>query len=125
MYKTLSKNCLRFNNRFTNYGKNRGKQLNSSESAKHKQIKKIQALKINQIIEGKVIKIEDRWAIVEFDGIQGFLHLSEISTDWLTHPSEALSLNMIVKAKIISKKITKDRNHKVSLSTIDYLKIKA
>jgi len=76
----------------------------------------IDKLKIGQIINGKVEQILDRGAIVKFDYIRGFLHISEISYEWINHPSEVLKEKELLKLKVISKALDQKGNISIKLS---------
>lgn len=54
-----------------------------------------------QIIKGVVKNITDYGAFVDLGGIDGLLHLTDISWKRLSHPTEALELGQTIEAKII------------------------
>jgi len=55
------------------------------------------------IVVGKVVRIADFGAFVELEkGVDGLLHISQISRRKIEHPSEVLKVNDVVKAKILS-----------------------
>jgi len=54
-----------------------------------------------QVIKGIVKNITDYGAFVDLGGIDGLLHLTDISWKRLSHPSEALELGQTVDVKII------------------------
>ncbi|MBL4930926.1 bifunctional 4-hydroxy-3-methylbut-2-enyl diphosphate reductase/30S ribosomal protein S1 [Clostridium paridis] len=55
------------------------------------------------IVVGKVVRIADFGAFVELEkGVDGLLHISQISRKKINHPSEVLKVNDVVKAKILS-----------------------
>ena len=66
----------------------------------------------NDIIEGKIMRFTNYGAFIDVGGIDGLLHISEISWGKITHPSDVLKIGESVKVKILS--IDKD-NEKVSL----------
>lgn len=73
--------------------------------------------KIGDTIEGTVTKFIKVGAFVEIKaGVEGLVHISEISDDNITKPEEALKIGDKVKVKILS--IDKDE-HKLSLSIKD------
>ncbi|WP_027631771.1 30S ribosomal protein S1 [Clostridium hydrogeniformans] len=74
-------------------------------------------LKVNDVVEGTIVKFISVGAIVEVkDGIEGLVHLSEISEERVVKPSDVLSLNQKVNVKILD--INKE-NKRVSLSIKD------
>ena len=54
------------------------------------------------IVEGKVMRFTDYGAFVDLGGIDGLLHISEISWGKLRHPQEVLKIGDTVKVKILS-----------------------
>jgi len=66
----------------------------------------------NDIIEGKIMRFTNYGAFIDVGGIDGLLHISEISWGKITHPSDVLKIGESVKVKILS--IDKD-SEKVSL----------
>lgn len=71
--------------------------------AKRKQIEEIwENLNVGDIVEGKVMRFTDYGAFVDIGGIDGLLHISEISWGKLKHPEEALKLGEIINVKILS-----------------------
>ena len=71
-----------------------------------------------QIHEGTVRSLRDFGAFVDIGGVDGLLHVSQISWDRLKHPSEALKEGQKIRVKI--DKINPE-NHKISLSHRDLL----
>ena len=67
---------------------------------------------IGDIVEGKVVKFTNFGAFVEIsDGVEGLVHISEISEENITKPQDKLSLGETVKVKILNM----DKN-RISLS---------
>lgn len=60
------------------------------------------SLHVDDIVEGKVMRFTDYGAFVDLGGIDGLLHISEISWGKLKHPQEVLKIGDIVKVKILS-----------------------
>jgi small subunit ribosomal protein S1 len=61
----------------------------------------IQSLTEGQIIEGVVKNITDYGAFVDLGGIDGLLHVTDISYKRVGHPSEVLNIGDTVKVQII------------------------
>ena len=59
-------------------------------------------LNVGDVVEGKVMRFTDYGAFVDIGGIDGLLHISEISWGKLKHPEEALSIGDIINVKILS-----------------------
>ncbi|MBQ1630548.1 MAG: S1 RNA-binding domain-containing protein, partial [Firmicutes bacterium] len=53
------------------------------------------------IVEGKVMRFTDYGAFVDLGGIDGLLHISEISWGKLKHPQEVLSIGDTIRVKIL------------------------
>jgi small subunit ribosomal protein S1 len=66
----------------------------------------IQSLAEGQVIEGVVKNITDYGAFVDLGGIDGLLHVTDISYKRVNHPSEVLNIGDTVKVQII--RINKD-----------------
>lgn len=59
--------------------------------------------KVNDIVECTVIEIRDIGAFVSLpDGRRGFIHISEVSSDYVTNVNDYLSVGQKIKAKIVS-----------------------
>ena len=60
-------------------------------------------IKEGEIMEGTVIRLTSFGAFVElFSGIEGLVHISEITDDNIAKPSEKLEINQKVKVKVLS-----------------------
>src|SRR5438128_635334 len=64
-------------------------------------------LQPGQIVEGAISNIVDFGAFVDLDGIDGLIHISELSWSHVNHPSELLSIGDAVKVKVLD--IDRDR----------------
>ena len=70
---------------------------------KHKKIAEIwDTLNVGDVVEGKVMRFTDYGAFVDIGGIDGLLHISEISWGKLRHPQEALEIGQVVNVKTLS-----------------------
>ncbi|HUC08204.1 MAG TPA: 30S ribosomal protein S1, partial [Solirubrobacterales bacterium] len=58
-------------------------------------------LEPGQVVEGKISNIVDFGAFVDLDGIDGLIHISEISWSHVNHPSEVLSVGETVRVKVL------------------------
>ncbi|MDR1136397.1 MAG: bifunctional 4-hydroxy-3-methylbut-2-enyl diphosphate reductase/30S ribosomal protein S1 [Clostridiales Family XIII bacterium] len=70
------------------------------------------SLHIGDVIEGTVMRFTDYGAFVDIGGIDGLLHISEISWGKLKHPQEVLKIGEKINVKILS--IVKEKE-KISL----------
>src|SRR2546421_6305196 len=64
-------------------------------------------LQPGQVVEGKISNIVDFGAFVDLDGIDGLIHISELSWSHVNHPSEILSIGDTVSVKVLD--IDRDR----------------
>lgn len=64
-------------------------------------------LKVGDVVEGTVTGVIDYGAFVNVDGIEGLIHISEISWERVDNPRNYVKVGDRIKAKIIS--INKDR----------------
>lgn len=70
---------------------------------KQKALEKVWAnIHVDDIVEGTVMRFTDYGAFVDIGGVDGLLHISEISWGKLKHPREALSLGEKITVKILS-----------------------
>lgn len=61
----------------------------------------IATLSEGQIIEGAVKNITDYGAFIDLGGIDGLLHVTDLSWKRINHPSELLQLGQVIKTQII------------------------
>jgi len=54
-----------------------------------------------QVVEGKISNIVDFGAFVDLEGIDGLIHISELSWSHVNHPSEVLSIGDTVRVKVL------------------------
>ena len=66
--------------------------------------------------DGKVTKLTDFGAFVDIGGIEGMVHISEISHGRINHPSEILKPGQQVKVKVMKIEADKEGRPKISLS---------
>jgi small subunit ribosomal protein S1 len=62
----------------------------------------IEGLEEGQVYTGRVTSVADFGAFVNVNGADGLVHLSELSWERVTHPSEVLEVGQEVKVKVIS-----------------------
>ena len=67
-------------------------------------------------VEGKVTKLAEFGAFVDIGGIEGMVHISEISHGRISHPSEVLSPGQIVKARVLKIEPEKGGRQRIGLS---------
>ena len=59
------------------------------------------------VVEGQISNIVDFGAFVDLDGIDGLIHISELSWSHVNHPSQILDIGQTVKVKVLD--IDRDR----------------
>jgi small subunit ribosomal protein S1 len=64
-------------------------------------------LQRGEVVEGTISNIVDFGAFVDLDGIDGLIHISELSWGHVNHPSEVLSIGDTVRVKVLD--IDRDR----------------
>jgi small subunit ribosomal protein S1 len=64
-------------------------------------------LQPGQIVEGRISNIVDFGAFVDLDGIDGLIHISELSWSHVNHPSEVVGIGDSVRVKVLD--IDRDR----------------
>src|SRR3977135_2496123 len=64
-------------------------------------------LQRGMVVEGTISNIVDFGAFVDLDGIDGLIHISELSWSHVNHPSEILAIGDTVKVKVLD--IDRDR----------------
>ncbi len=75
--------------------------------------KKLESLEPGQVVEGTVSNIRDFGAFVDIGGLDGLLHVSQLSWERVQHPKDVLEVGQKIRVKI--EKINKQTG-KISLS---------
>lgn len=71
--------------------------------SKQKKVQEIwDSLKVGDVVDGTVMRFTEYGAFVDIGGLDGLLHISEISWGKLKHPQEALAIGDKIKVKILS-----------------------
>ena len=66
-------------------------------------------LSVGDIIDGRVMRFTDYGAFIDIGGVDGLLHISEISWGKLRHPSDLLEIDQGIKVKILSMNKEKEK----------------
>jgi small subunit ribosomal protein S1 len=66
--------------------------------------------------EGKVTKMTDFGAFIDIGGVEGMVHISEISHARISHPSEILKTGQQVKVRVLKIETDKNGQKKIGLS---------
>ncbi|MGG4109536.1 30S ribosomal protein S1 [Bacillus subtilis] len=88
-----------------------------SEQANKKQ-ELLQSLEVGSILDGKVQRLTDFGAFVDIGGIDGLVHISQLSHSHVEKPSDVVEEGQEVKVKVLS--VDRD-NERISLSIKDTL----
>ena len=86
------------------------------EEQEKKSRETLERLKPDLECEGKVVKIADFGAFIDIGGLEGMVHISEISHARIKHPSEILKIGQPVKVKVMKVESDKEGRPKISLS---------
>ncbi len=77
------------------------------EERKEQRQKILDRLQPGDVVEGQISNIVDFGAFVDLDGMDGLIHISELSWSHVNHPSEVLEIGQDVKVKVLD--IDRDR----------------
>ena len=77
------------------------------EERKEQRQQILDKLQPGDVVEGQISNIVDFGAFVDLDGIDGLIHISELSWSHVNHPSEILSIGDTVQVKVLD--IDRDR----------------
>jgi small subunit ribosomal protein S1 len=81
--------------------------FSEKEAVKDGLSKRFESLKVGDTVKGRITGVLDFGAFVNVDGIEGLIHISEISWERVNNPTDYLKVGDEVDAKIIA--IDKDR----------------
>ena len=81
--------------------------FSEKEAVREDMQKRLEKLTTGESVEGTVTGVVDFGAFVNVNGIEGLIHISEISWDRVDNPSDYLKVGQSVEAKVIA--IDKDR----------------
>jgi len=79
------------------------------ESLKEQRGKLLDEIEVGQILEGRVKNITDFGVFVDLGGIDGLLHITDLSWGRVNHPSEVVSLDEDIMVKVIDYDTEKQR----------------
>lgn len=64
--------------------------------------KTLDSIEVNQIVKGTVKNIADFGAFIDLGGIDGLLHITDMSWGRINHPSEILKIDQEIEVKVLS-----------------------
>ncbi len=74
---------------------------------------------IGSVVEGKVVRLVDFGAFVELElGLDGLVHISQISEEHVSKPSDKLEIGQIIKVKVLDLKV-EDKRISLSIKAVD------
>ena len=76
------------------------------------------SLSVNSVVDGRVVKLTNYGAFVDVGGLQGLLHISEMSLGRIKHPNDVMKEGDTIKVKIL--KVDKKRK-RISLGRRELL----
>jgi len=79
------------------------------EQNKEDREKLLSQIKVKQVIPGRVKNITDFGAFIDLGGLDGLLHITDMSWGKINHPSEMLNIDQVVDVMIIDYDIEKQR----------------
>ncbi len=86
------------------------------EEQERKKKETLAILKPGKDIDGKITRMTPFGAFVDIGGIEGMIHVSEISHERIKHPSEILQTGQLVKVKVVKIEPEGGGRQKISLS---------
>jgi small subunit ribosomal protein S1 len=107
---TIVAAILKINKKRGNIIISRRKYLNEQRSEVRKQV--LDTLKADQIIQGIVKNITNYGAFIDIGGVDGLLHITDMTWGRITHPSELLKIGDTISVKVLS---FDEANEKISL----------
>ncbi|WP_078391186.1 30S ribosomal protein S1 [Shouchella patagoniensis] len=83
------------------------------EEMEEKKKEVISSIQVGEIVEGTVQRLTNFGAFVDVGGVDGLVHISQISYERVNHPQDLLSEGQLVKVKVLS--VDRD-SERISLS---------
>jgi small subunit ribosomal protein S1 len=81
--------------------------FSEKEAVRENMQQRFEQLKVGDVVKGVITGVVDFGAFVNVDGIEGLIHISEISWERVNNPGDYVKVGDVVEAKIIA--IDKDR----------------
>jgi small subunit ribosomal protein S1 len=108
--KSITANIIKINKKRGNVIISRRKHLSEQRAESRKQI--IDTLSEGQIIPGTVKNITNYGVFIDIGGVDGLLHITDMTWGRISHPSELVKIGDVITVKVLS--FDKD-NEKISL----------
>ncbi|WP_010284258.1 30S ribosomal protein S1 [Bacillus timonensis] len=88
------------------------------EEQKNKKQHVLDSLQVGAVLEGTVQRLTDFGAFVDIGGIDGLVHISQLSHEHVSKPSDVVEEGQVIKVKVLS--VDRD-NERISLSVKETL----
>ncbi|MFA6618006.1 MAG: 30S ribosomal protein S1 [Candidatus Neomarinimicrobiota bacterium] len=79
------------------------------EALKEKREELLSQIQVDQVLKGRVKNITDFGAFIDLGGVDGLLHITDMSWGRIKHPSEMVSIDDVVEVKVIDYNTEKQR----------------
>ena len=79
------------------------------EALKEKREELLSQIQVDQVLKGRVKNITDFGAFIDLGGVDGLLHITDMSWGRIKHPSEMLSIDDVVEVMVIDYNTEKQR----------------
>jgi len=79
------------------------------EALKEKREELLTQIQVGQLLKGRVKNITDFGAFIDLGGVDGLLHITDMSWGRIKHPSEMVSMDEVVEVKVIDYDTEKQR----------------
>jgi small subunit ribosomal protein S1 len=89
--------------------KNRKLVFSAAAVQKEKRKKRLQELEVGAVVEGTVANLVDFGAFIDLNGIDGLLHISEMSWENVEHPSDVVTLGDQIEVQVKHIDIDRER----------------
>lgn len=86
------------------------------EEAKKNAVEVLAKLEVGQVLRGKVTTLKDYGAFIDLGGVEGLVHVSEVSHGRVLKPGDVLKLGEEIPVKILAIDDKKDGGKKISLT---------
>jgi small subunit ribosomal protein S1 len=79
------------------------------EAMKEKREELLSQIQVDQVLKGRVKNITDFGAFIDLGGVDGLLHITDMSWGRIKHPSEMVSIDDVLEVKVIDYNTEKQR----------------
>ncbi|MCK5520664.1 MAG: (d)CMP kinase, partial [Candidatus Marinimicrobia bacterium] len=79
------------------------------ESLKEKREELLSQIQVDQVLKGRVKNITDFGVFVDLGGVDGLLHITDMSWGKINHPSEMVKIDEVIEVKVIDYDTEKQR----------------